>query len=295
MKAKLQIVAAMLIFGSMGLLIRQLTLPSSVIAVWRGIIGMFFLWGLGWATGKRVSLAALRANAVPLVFSGIALGINWIFLFEAYRHTSISVATLSYYLAPVFLVLMSCVILKEPITPLKGLCVLLALFGMVLVSGVGLSQTTQMGEAIGIGFGIGAALSYATLTLVNKLLKDISSLDATMVQLGIAALVLVPYGMLNGDFGGLAVDSKTVILIFVLGIVYTGLAFWFYFSGVHSLKAQTVAVLSYIDPVTAILLSAWFLQERLGLWQFVGAFLILGSTLFHELFGRRLRPTISNS
>lgn len=294
MKGKM--VASMAIFGSMGLVVREIGLNTGLIAISRGALGAVFLLVLLTLTGRRVSWRAIRKNLGLLAPSGALLGANWIFLFEAYRRTTIQLATLSYYLAPVLILAASPFVLKERMSARKVFCVLAALTGMALVSGIGGAQAG--GNLNGILLGLCAAVCYAALTMTNKFLKGVSPMEATMVQLGVSSIALFPYALATGSLTFTGAGPKDALLLVVLGVVHTGLAFWWFFSSVRDLSAQTVAMFSYIDPATAILLSALLLRERLDALQILGACLILGAALFGELSFKRsaaMRPRAAHA
>jgi RarD protein len=280
LNGKVKMAASMAVWGSMGLVVRSINLPSAPIALMRGALGAAFLFLLVTLTGRRVSWRAVRDNLGLLILSGALLGANWIFLFEAYRRTTVQLATLSYYLAPVLILAASPLVLKERLTVRKVACVLAALAGMALVSGIGSGGAGHFG---GILFGLSAAVCYASLTLTNKFLKGVAPMEATIVQLAVSAAALLPYALATGALTLEGTGPKDALLILVLGVVHTGLAFFWFFSSVRDLKAQTVAMFSYIDPVTAILLSAVLLRERLDAPQILGACLILGAALLGEL------------
>lgn len=282
MNAKLRIATAMIIFGSMGLFVRNINLPSSTIALVRGIIGVIFLAIISFSFKKHISKKAIGKNGLLLIILGIALSLNWIFLFEAYKHTTIATATLSYYLAPVFVALLSPLVLKEQLTTAQFVCITTSLIGMILVSGVLTKPFYGIKDFIGIGYGLAAAVSYASLTLLNKFTKEATAAEATIAQLGMASVVLLPYVFSTKDLGGITIGIKEILLLIILGVIHTGLGFWLYFSSIQDLKAQTVAAFSYIDPVTAILLSTLILDEKMGFAEILGAILILSSTLISE-------------
>ena len=280
-------VASMAIFGSMGLVVRLIGLPTGAIALTRGALGAAFLFLLLTLTGRRVAWRAVRRNLGLLALSGALLGANWIFLFEAYRRTTIQLATLSYYLAPVLIMAASPLVLKERLTARKAACVLAALTGMALVSGIG----ARGADLNGILFGLCAAVCYAGMTLTNKFLKGVSPMEATMVQLAVSAAALLPYALATGALSLSGAGPRDALFVLLLGVVHTGLAFFWFFSSVRDLPAQTVAMFSYIDPATAILLSAALLRERLDARQLMGACLILGAALAGELpLARLFRP-----
>jgi RarD protein len=280
LNGKVKMIASKTIWGSMGLVVRWIGLPTAAVALARGALGAVFLFLVLTLTGRRVAWRAVRDNLGRLILSGALLGANWIFLFEAYRRTTVQLATLSYYLAPVLILAASPLVLKERLTARKAACVLAALGGMALVSKAG---SGGAGNLAGILFGLSAAVCYAGLTLVNKFLKGVYPMEATMVQLAVSALALLPYALVSGALTQRGAGLTDALLLIVLGVVHTGLAFFWFFSSVRELKAQTVAMFSYIDPATAILLSAVLLRERLDAPQILGACLILGAALFGEL------------
>lgn len=282
MQAKLALVMSMVIFGTIGIFRKYIPLPSGVIAMARGVIGMIFLLLVVCLKGVRPSFQAIRANLCVLVLSGAALGFNWILLFEAYQYTTVATATLCYYMAPIFVILVSPFLFQEKLTGKKTACVAVALMGMVFISGVYRTGFHGIAELRGILLGLGAAVLYASVILLNKRIKDISAYDKTIMQLGIAAIVLLPYTILSESVYELRVTPLMAVMLLVVGIVHTGVAYTLYFGSMKHLKAQTVALYSYIDPIVAIALSALFLQEQMGVMEIIGACMVLGATMISE-------------
>ena len=210
-----------------------------------------------------------------MLLSGAFIGINWILLFESYRFVSVSKATVCYYLAPVFVVLVAPFVLKERLTLRKSLCAACALCGMVLSSGLIGSKETDTNLIPGLLCGIGAAAFYATVILLNKTIKEISAYDKTTVQLGAAALVVLPYVLLAEDVSLAGTKPVAWLLLGVVGIIHTGLAYVLYFGSMGHLKAGTVAIFSYIDPVIALILSAVILKDNMGILGTVGAIMVI--------------------
>lgn len=280
--AKLFLILSMCIFGTIGLVRKYIDLPSSMIALARALIGTVFLVLLLLIRRRRPSMTAIRKNLPPLLLSGAMLGFNWILLFEAYCYTSVATATLCYYMAPILMILVSPIFFREKLTIRKLLCVSAALVGMVLVSGVLQAGIGSISELKGVFLGLGAAVFYAGVVLVNKKMKDISALDRTILQLAISAMLLLPYTLLTENWSSIVLPSTGWILLLTAGIIHTGAAYALYFGSIHRLSAQTVALYSYLDPVLAILLSALFLQEPLTIPGIIGAVLILGAAFLSE-------------
>lgn len=276
MPDKIYFIISMLIFGSIGLLVRGIPLSSAQIALVRGIIGSSFLIITGIAMKRKPSLKVIKKNFTYLLISSAALGFNWILLFEAYRHTTITNATLSYYLAPVIVVFLSPFLLKERLTLKKVLCILAAMLGMFFVSWTGAEQGIMGGDLLGIGFGLGAALLYAMVIILNKLIKDMGGLETTIIQLTFATLILFPYVLAKGRVPWASLDVKSITLLALVGLLNTGIAYLLYFSSVQKLESQTVAILSYIDPISAVIMSAIFIGEGLNGFKLLGGILILG-------------------
>lgn len=279
--------ASMLIFGTIGIVKHYIMLPSGVIAFARGVIGALFLVLVMLVTKRRFDFAAVSKNFVKLLASGAMLGFNWILLFEAYDYTSVPVATLCYYLAPTFVILVSPLIFKERLTASKLLCAIVSLIGMVLVSGIAGGNIGGKNPPLGILLGIGAAVLYASIVLCNKSVHGITPFDRTTAQLVISAVVLVPYLLIKGEFAAIDVSApsftRSALLLLVAGIIHTGVAYALYFGSLEKIRAQTAAIFSYVDPVTALILAAPILGEKLDAFGIIGAILIIGAALASEL------------
>ena len=280
-KSLLLLLGSMVIFGGIGLVRRLIPLPSSVIAMARGLIGGAATFLYFRAHGGKLSLRALGSEGPWLLLSGALLGFNWILLFEAYRYTSVAVATLCYYMAPILMVLVSPVLFHERITAKKGICVAAALCGMLLVSGV-LREGGVQGMR-GVLFGLAAAVLYASIVLTNKKLTRTDGLSRTILQLLTAGVVLLPYVLLTENVTALDWSGSTVPMLLVAGLVFTALTYTMYFTAIPELRAQTAALGSYVDPVVAVLVSALFLHEPMTAAEWIGAALILGATAISTL------------
>lgn len=277
----------MVIFGTIGLFVRYIPLASSMIALVRGVIGALFLLTVMLISGKRISIQALKTNLIWLALSGCALGFNWILLFESYRYTSVAISTLCYYTAPIIVILISPLLFREKLTVRNLICVVAALFGMIMISGVLQTGIPAQNELQGILYGLGAAVLYASVMLLNKQIKKIGAYDKTIIQLGISAVVLLPYCLFTVDLTQIHLDYVAIIMLVIVGVIHTGLTYFLYFGAMENVKAQTVAVLSYVDPVVAVAISALILKENVGIETLLGAVLILGSAIVSELPDKR--------
>ena len=276
------LILSMCIFSTIGIVRKYIPFPSSIVALARAVIGAGFLLIVIGFRKKPVRMPAGRRNLILLLISGFALGMNWILLFESYNHTSVATATLCYYLAPILVILASPLVLDEKLTLRKGICAVAALVGMVLVSGV--TDGTQGGlqNWKGILFGLGAAVLYACVVLLNRKIDPMDAFDKTFAQLAIAAVTLLPYVFLTEELSALQIAPDGWILLAVAGIVHTGIAYSLYFKSISYLPAQTSALLSYIDPIFAVLLSVLVLKESMSVAALIGAAMILGAAIVSE-------------
>ena len=277
-------ILAMTIYGSIGIFRKYIPLSSGLLVFARGLVGGLFLLGFVKCRGGSLKLGASKKTWVLLLLTGLALGANWILLFEAFRFTSVSVATLCYYMQPTILILLSPVLFKEKITVKKGICALVAVLGMVCVSGViDAPDTMGSSDLLGIGLGLGAAVFYAVVIILNKKTPLENVYGKTIVELLSSAVILIPYLLLTENFSAISLDPVAIVMVLVVGILHTGVAYAMYFGSIQSLPSQTVAVLSYIDPILALFLSFAILGESMSLLQLGGAILIIGSALLCEV------------
>ena len=285
--AKVSLILAMVIFGTIGIFRKYIPLPSGIVACVRGILGVAFL--LVFIKIKKIKMdrESIKKHLWILLVSGGFIGLNWVLLFESYRYTSVAVAKLCYYMAPIFVMIVSPFLLKEKLTVKKVLCVIVALIGMVFVSGVLDGGISDVSEMKGILFGLGAAALYATVIMMNQKLREVPTYDKTIMQLGAAAVVLIPYILFVEDLSAVVLTPLIVFMLIIVGVVHTGIAYALYFGSMNGLKAQTVALFSYIDPIVAIILSAMFLKEPMTIYSAIGAVLVLGATMISELPEKR--------
>lgn len=284
--ATLSLTAAVLLFGTIGIFRAYTPLPSGLLSMSRGLIGAMFLLGVMLCMREKISPSAIRKNFLLLGISGAMIGLNWILLFEAYNYTTVPIATLCYYMAPIFVILASPLVLKEGLTKGKLLCALCAFVGIALVafgSDAG-GNTEGKDHLLGILLGIGAAALYAGDILINKVVDGVSAKERTLTQLAVAGIVCIPYTLFAENLGEVVFTPTNVTLLIVMGILHTGIAYTLYFGAMKKLPAQTVALLSYIDPVASVILAVLFLPGSvLTLSGWIGALLVLGAAILSEI------------
>ena len=277
------LIASMAIWGSLGLFRRAIPLPSSVLAFVRGVAGSLFLILFVKAKGGRVNAGMTRKQIAWFGTAGAIMAFNWILLFDAYNYTSVAVATLCYYMMPVFVTLASALLFGEKLTARKLLCVAVCVAGMLLVTGVAEGDAPTGSEIRGIVMGLAAAVLYSTVVLMNKKMPGMDAYEKTIVQLIGAAVIMVPYILVTEDVTALSLDGRGALMLFIVAAVHTGIAYAVYFGCMDDLKAQTVAIFSYVDPIVAVLLSAFVLGEPLSALGVLGVVLVLGAAVVSEL------------
>ena len=285
--SKIGLILSMSIFSTIGIFRRYIPLSSSVLACARGFIGALFLILVLVFKREKLHKGSIKNNLLLLLLSGCFIGFNWIFLFESYNYTTVATATLCYYMAPIFVMISCPFLFKDKMNFKKILCIISALIGMIFVSGI-FSEILKNGipalsELKGIFFGLGAAFLYASVILLNKKIEKIAPYEKTILQLASAAITILPYALATGSFENVEFTPFAIVLLTIVGVVHTGIAYALYFSSMNGLKAQTIALYSYIDPILAIVLSCIFLKEKMDGLTILGAILILGAAMISEL------------
>ena len=284
---KLMLITAMSIFGTIGLFVRYIPLPSGEIALYRAILASILLFIFIAITKHPIRLKEIKKEALLLFISGAAMGFNWILLFEAYKYTTVSIATLSYYFAPVIVTVACPFLFKEKMNNRQWLCFIMSTLGIVLITGF---DTGSGGShLIGVLLGLGAACLYASVVLLNKYIKNTPDVHRTLLQFIAAAVVLIPYTILTDGVNILSLNTRGWILLLTVGLIHTGITYCMYFSALRSLSGQQTAILSYIDPLVAVLISVFVLGENMSVIQIIGGSLILGFTLYNELPSKKQR------
>lgn len=269
-------------FGTIPLFVRNISLASGEVALYRAVIATILIGGCLVFTRTRVPLTAIKRELPLLLLSGIAMGFNWILLFQAYRYTTVSVATLSYYFAPVLVTIACPFLFREKLTGRQILCFLMSTTGVALIVAAGESGSAE-NHLLGIALGLGAAVLYAAVVLTNKFIRNVAGIQRTFFQFLAAAVVLVPYVGLTDGFHLAVLDMTGWVNLLILCLFHTGVTYFLYFSSLKELPGQEAAVLSYIDPVVAIIVSVLLLGESITVLQIAGGAMVLGFTLWNEL------------
>lgn len=280
------LITSMFIFGTLSPFVRNISVSSGELALYRAILAAVCIGGYLLFSKQPIHLKSIRKELILLLLSGGAMGFNWILLFEAYKYTTVSVATLSYYFSPVIVTIACPLLFREKLTKKQLICFVMSTIGLILITVTG-NMSAGGRDLIGIGFGLGAAVLYATVVLLNKFIKNVAGIHRTFLQFLSAILVLVPYVALTSGVTLGAINATGWICLLVVGLIHSGIAYCLYFSSLTDLPGQKAAILSYIDPLVAVVISVTVLGEALRPLQILGGSLILGFTLWNELPGRK--------
>lgn len=261
--AYIKFILAAVIFGTNGIIASHIPLSSYEIVLTRTVLGGFFLLILATARREWGSLRrASRASLVWLVLSGLFLSGNWLFLYEAYQHIGVSLATLMCYCGPILIMILSYFVFHEPFTVPKVSAMVIVTIGILCING---------------------AVCFALLVIAMKKVSGIGGILSPACQLLVASLVVAAV-TLSMPTASVSLDMTHIACMVCLGIVNTGLGYYLYFSGVQRLSAQSVSICGYMEPFTALTLSAILLGESLTLLQWIGAACILGGVALSELW-----------
>ncbi len=281
MNPRLMLIASMTIFGTLGLFVRNISVSSGELALYRAVLAALLIAVFLLITKQKIPFTNIKKEVPLLLASGVAMGVNWILLFEAYKYTTVSVATLSYYFAPVIVTVVCPILFREKLTTKQIVCFVMSTLGLVMITGIG--EIGGEKDLIGILFGLGAAVFYASVILMNKFIKNVEGIHRTFLQFLSAIVILSPYvittsGVTLGNLNGTGWAN-----LLIVGLIHTGVTYCLYFSSLKELPGQKAAILSYIDPLVAVLISVTILGETMTLWQAIGGILILGFTLWNEI------------
>jgi len=273
-------ILSMFVFGTLPLFVRKINVNSGELALYRAllasaIIGVFLL-----IKKQKLFVNCIKKELLLLLLSGVAMGINWIFLFQSYKYTTISIATLCYYFAPIIVMITSPLLFKENLTKKQTICFIVSTIGLVMIT-----SATSGGskDILGIVFGLSAAVFYSIVIVINKLITNITGLHRTFIQFVSAIIILAPYVVFSNGFTIKNINITGWGALLIVGIIHTGIAYCMYFTAIKKLPGQKVAILSYIDPLIAVIISVALLNEEISIPQIIGGILILGFTLYNEL------------
>lgn len=282
MKAKLNVLIAMVTFGTVSIFVKNIPLSTGEISLYRASIGFLVILLYQLFSGNRIKISEIKQDLPLLFISGICIGFGWVLLFQAFKYTTVSLATLSHYFAPVLLIILSVIIFKEKLSIKQLFCFVMATLGLIIIitsEGLEITNTTT----IGVLYGLASAVLYATVLVINKRIKNVTGIDRTLIQFFAGTMVLTPYVLATSGINILSLEPKALISVLILGGFHTGFMYFLFFSSIKDLSGQEVAILSYAEPLVSIIVSLLVFREPLTLMQIIGGAMILGFTLLNEL------------
>lgn len=277
-KSYFKYILALLMFGSNGIIAGFIDLASYEIVLLRTLVGSLMLALIFVIKSEKLTFYNHKKQFANLCLSGISMGASWMFLYEAYNRIGVGLATIIYYCGPVIVIALSPLLFGEKLTKIKIIGFFVVFFGMFLIN----SSVINAGESIfGILCGLMSAVSYALMVIFNKKSKGISGLENPMLQLLLSFFTVALFVGIKSGYS-LRISTQSIIPILILGIVNTGIGCYLYFSSIQKLPVQTVAVLGYLEPVSAVLFSVIALNERMSAIQFAGMLMIITGALISE-------------
>ncbi len=276
-KSYTKYILGLLLFGSNGIVASNIALSSYQIVLLRTMIGSIFLLALFFLTKQKVSFYRHKKDVLFLMISGAALGVGWLFLYEAYIQVGVSIASLLYYCGPVIVIVLSPILFQEKLTLPKTVGFIVVIFGVLLVNG----QSDGGINVWGLFCGGMSAVMYAVMVISNKKAKAITGMENSLLQLVSSFLAVAIFVGLKSGYA-IPVAQSDVMWILILGVLNTGIGCYLYFSSIGDLPVQTVAICGYLEPLSAVLFSVVVLGEVLALPQAIGAICILGGAAVGE-------------
>ncbi|MDY5730852.1 MAG: EamA family transporter [Eubacteriales bacterium] len=280
-KAKIILISAMALFGTIGYFLKQIPLRAAEIALYRSILATIALGIYLWLTKKPLAFGKVKKELALLFVSGVCLGFGWILFINALNSTTVSLATLSYYIAPLLITIACAILFQEKINKNTWMCFGVASLGIVLITSIDTGNAAQ-NHILGIGFALLAALCYAAVVILNKYIKNINGIERTFLQFASSSIVLLPYVLLTGGMHIATLQTNAWFFLLFIGLVHTGICYCMYFSALKWIPGNQVALLSYIDPLVAVMVSVLLLHEAMAPLQMLGGMLVLGATLWNQ-------------
>lgn len=270
---------SMFLFGTNGIVASFILLSSYEIVLFRTLLGTLSLAAIFLIRGGKFHIREYKKDFLYNFLSGIAMGSSWMCLYEAYARMGVSIAVLIYYCGPVIVMMLSPLFFNEKLHLRTVFGFLTVLVGVIFINGIAASDRVNAG---GVLCSVGAALFYSSLVILNKKCKNITGLENSVIQLFAAFVVVAAFVGLKQGYSIKVVPSQWWLII-LLGVVNTGLNCYMYFATIAKLPVQSVAIFSYIEPLSAVVFAALILGERMNAAQILGALLIIGGAIFAEL------------
>ncbi|HZG11061.1 MAG TPA: DMT family transporter [Kurthia gibsonii] len=277
MQAAIQLTISMAIFGSVGFFTIQTDIPAEELVFVRCICATLFLGGLWLITKSYKTEQWSRKEVIQTIICGVFLVFNWVFLFKAFNEMEISLAISIYNLAPIFVLILGGIFLKERLTIPAILAIVVCFLGSILIVGVQQVDSLHLLWNEGFIYAMLSAICYAMTMFVGRGVKHLSTYALTFVQTIVGIVILFP--MVQFDvFHGLTMSNWLYIL--GTGFIHTGFVYYLFFNSIRNLSTLLVSALVFVDPLVAILLDIWILDFRPTMTQILGMLFIFGGIIY---------------
>ena len=277
-RSYIKYLTSMLLFGLNGIVAGNIALNSYEIVLFRTLIGSLFILAVFLIKREKFTFLKNKKDLLFIAISGVAMGMSWMFLYEGYNQTGVSIASLLYYTGPVFVMIVSPFLFKERLTATKIVGFIIVVSGIALINGNIFDGQTNL---FGLFCGIMSAVTYCVMVTSNKKSKKITGMENSLIQLVVSFITVSLFVAFKSGFS-FRVQSGDWVWIIILGVINTGIGCYLFFSSIGGLPVQTVAICGYIEPLAAVILSVVILNERLFPLQIVGAVFIIGGAVFGE-------------
>lgn len=286
----LKLILGVSISGTLGVFVKNIPMDNGEIMAIRTFIGGMFLLGIYLLSNRDFSWDKLKSNLPKLILSGSLFGISGLLLFMSYDAIGVGLSSIIYSLNPVFIFIISIIFLKEKFKPKKALGLFIAVLGLLLVNGLGTGDVLFNRNLI---YGLLAAITYSLMAIINKKIKGLDSMLITIVQLFSASLVVLAYLVYTNKITYTLPSGKGLLFLLIISFIHTGYAMKLYFEGIQNLPTQSVALISYIESLSALISSNIVLRERLSKIEIIGAVMIIGGALIGELVDSKYKEKVS--
>lgn len=296
-RAKIMLIVAMSLFGTVGIFVKQVDLPPQEIVFYRVTFGLIALLLFFAVTRRRFDFSFLNKsddagtpydpvkNRIFILIGGISLAGGWLFLFNSYNYTTVAIGTLVNYIEPCIIMVAGVIIFREKVTKLRVLFFSLSTLGLVLVVLGGGSGGVSPNIFLGVASGLTSAVFYAANVIAIKQVKGGGGFETTIGQLAVAFVVLLIYNSFTCGIDITGLPAKQIICLVIIGMFHTGIVYSAYITSLPYVKAQEIAVVSYLDPFFSVLSSAFILSEPINLTEWIGAAMVIGFMVLGELKG----------
>ena len=271
-RGTLEMISAMVISGTVGWFVIMSGQSPEAVVFWRCLFGAMAMLVTCLVLGVlRRSLITAR-QFILVCLGGVALILNWVLLFSAYKHSSIAIATVVYHVQPFMLVGLGVLFFAERLSAAKVGWLLLAFAGlMLIVSAKGSGRATGADYLLGVCLALASAFFYAVAAAITKHLKDLPAHLIVLIQMVVGVLVLAPFV----DFSRVDTVEGAWTYLIIIGVVHTGLMSTLLYSAIQKIPTALVGALSFIYPIVAILVDRVAFAHPLSALQVLGASAIL--------------------